>query len=330
MALTYNIQRQRRIVDGRYTAVTLLICSLLLWGAGALFYTASSGGSYSPEWAQGWLSAPDELLMGIIALLFYALSAFLLASYRVLEHRASWQPFMMLYLVAANFSIQADVMAALTQLLMVVALGLSLRIDHAADERGAIFSQFAFVTASSVLFPQFLLLLPLLFIYPAQCGRLSLKSFFAALLGIAMPVWIGAALLYIFPALHPMLDTLKLWLNDLLQTPSVVVTPSMLLRLCAEPLVTLPAIVHFLFTATVGRTHLRRRVAFFITVYVVLWLAGWLRPELFTLYFVWRLPIISLLAAYIFPALPAKTSNIYFIAAVLVWAASATLELWIA
>ena len=329
MALTYNIQRQRRIVDGRYTAVTLLICSLLLWGAGALFYTASSGGSYSPEWAQGWLSAPDELLMGIIALLFYALSAFLLASYRVLEHRASWQPFGMLFLVAANFSIQADVMAALTQLIMVIALGLSLRIDLAKDERGILFGQFAFVTSFSVLFPQFLLLLPLLLIYPAQYGKLSMKSFFSALLGVAAPVWVGAALLYLFPELLPLLDTMKHWLMDVLQTPSVVVTPSMLLRLCAEPAVALPAIVHFLFTATIGRTHLRRRMAFFVTVYVALWLAGWLRPELFTIYFVWRLPIISLLAAYIYPALPAKTSNIYIIATMLLWVASAMVELWI-
>jgi hypothetical protein len=310
--------------------VTLLICSLVLWGAGALFYTTSSQGHYSPEWTQGWLFAVDSLLLRFVALVLYALTAILLSCYLMFERRASWQPFIMLYLVAANFSIQADVMAALTQLLMVVALGLSLRIDHAVDERRVIFSQFAFVATSSVLFPQFLLLLPLLLIYPAQCGKLSPKTFFAALLGVAMPMWIGAALLYLFPALHPMLDTLKLWLNDLLQTPSVVVTPSMLLRLCAEPLVTLPAIVHFLFTATVGRTHLRRRVSFFIAIYVVLWLAGWLRPELFTLYFVWRLPIISLLAAYIFPALPMKTSNIYFIATMLLWAASAVVELWIA
>ena len=309
--------------------VALLICSLLLWGAGALFYTTSSDGLYSPEWTQGWLSAVDSLLMCVVAFLLYALTAILLSHYLLFERRASWQPFMMLYLVAANFSIQADVMAAFTLLLMVVALGLSLRIDHTNDGRGAIFSQFAFVATSSVLFPQFLLLLPMLLIYPAQCGRLSFKSFFAALLGVALPVWVGAALLYLFPSLHSMLDTLKLWLDSLLQTPNVVVTPSMLLRLCAEPLITLPAIVHFMFTATVGRTHLRRRVAFFISVYVVLWLAGWLQPELFTLYFVWRLPIISLLAAYIFPALPAKTSNVYLIATMLLWAASATVELWI-
>jgi hypothetical protein len=136
-------------------------------------------------------------------------------------------------------------------------------------------------------------------------------------------------LLYLFPELLPLLDTMKHWLMDVLQTPSVVVTPSMLLRLCAEPAVALPAIVHFLFTATIGRTHLRRRMAFFVTVYVALWLAGWLRPELFTIYFVWRLPIISLLAAYIYPALPAKTSNIYIIATMLLWVASAMVELWI-
>ena len=149
------------------------------------------------------------------------------------------------------------------------------------------------------------------------------------MLGVATPVWLVAALVYLFPQLQPMLDSSREQLVTLLQVPRVAVTPSMLLRQGAELAVTIPAIIHFCFTATVGRIYLRRRMIFGMALYAVLWLAGWLQPQLYSLYFIWRLPVMAMLAAYIFPALSPKTSNIYMLSTIILWAATAIVELWI-
>ena len=103
----------------------------------------------------------------------------------------------------------------------------------------------------------------------------------------------------------------------------------MLLLLVAEFAVAFPAMIHFFVTGSIGRTHLRRRMIFCIVSNVVLWIAGWLCPELLKLFFVWRLPAYSLLSAYIFSALPIKLSNVYIILSLLLWAASIVVGIWI-
>jgi hypothetical protein len=100
--------------------------------------------------------------------------------------------------------------------------------------------------------------------------------------------------------------------------------------LVVEFMVAIPAMVHFFVTASIGRTHLRRRMMFCIVTDVVLWLAGWLFPELLVLFFIWRLPVFSLLSAYLFSMLPPKTSNIYIVSSLLLWTTSMVIDfIWI-
>ena len=308
--------------------MTLLICSLIFWGAGALLGTGVPG-SMANEWMGGLLASLDTLLLRAASLLLFVVAASLAGSFMVPERRMTWQSMLMLWFAATTFGIQADVPAALTLLLFLVVIGLLYRCDEVVDVRRPLYCIFAIVTTISLFFPQFIILLPLLLLYPAASSKLTIKSFFATLLGVATPVWLVAALVYLFPQLQPMLDSSREQFVTLLQVPRVAVTPSMLLRQGAELAVTIPAIIHFCFTATVGRIYLRRRMIFGMALYAVLWLAGWLQPQLYSLYFIWRLPVMAMLAAYIFPALSPKTSNIYMLSTIILWAATAIVELWI-
>lgn len=328
LASTYNISHKRAIADGRYTAATLLICSLIFWGAGA-FFGIGVASVHASEWVDSQIDTVNTMLLRVAALVLYLFSAMLSGSYMVPEHRATWQPVVMLWVISTTFGIQCDAVAAFTLLLFVVAVWLLYRIDEVADVRHQLYTVFAIVATYTLLFPQFLLLLPFLFIYPTMCSKLNIRTFSAALLGMVTPLWVVGALLYLFPQLQPLFDGFKEHLSSFLQAPRVVVTPSMIVRLCAETAITIPAMVHFAVTATVGRIYLRRRMIFGMLLYVVLWLAGWLQPQLYTLLFIWRLPMIAMLAAYIFPALPVKTSNIYMLSTLLLWAVSAIIELWI-
>ena len=328
MVSTYKTSTKKRIADGRYTAAALFICSLIFWGAGALFGTESSV-AYVPTWAAGFLAGGNIYLLRFASLLFSLLAAMLMASYVILERRVSWQSCMLLFVAAMAFNVQADASAFFSMLLPVVVVGLLFRCDTSGDVVRTLFTLFSGTTAMALLFPQMLILLPLLLLYPAFSGKLSTRAFFAALLGIATPVWVVVALIYLFPSLAPLMDSPREALAALWLMPRVSLSPSMMLMLVAEFVVALPAMIHFFATASIGRAHLRRRMIFCIVLDVVLWLAGWLRPELLVLFFVWRLPIFSLLSAYFFSVLPSKISNVYIISSLFLWVASVVIEIWI-
>ncbi len=325
---TYRTSSQRRIADGRYIAPALFICSLIFWGAGALL-GADSSVAYVPTWATGWLADGNLYLLRFVSLLFSLLASVLMASYVVLERRVAWQSCMMMLVASMAFNVQSDASAFFSMLLPVAVIGLLFRCDTLSEVVHTLYTLFLVATAFALFFPQMFMMLPLLLLYPAFSGKLSAKAFFAALLGIATPLWIAAALIYLFPSLSPLLDSPCEALAALWQVPRVALSPAKLLLFVAEFVVVLPAMIHFFVTASIGRTHLRRRMIFCIVFDVVLWLAGWLRPELLMFFFVWRLPIYSLLSAYFFSVLPPKMSNVYIISSLLLWLAAYIVGIWI-
>lgn len=328
LASTYRTSAQKRIADGRYTAAALFICSLIFWGAGALFDTTVEA-KYLPTWVLQLFADCNVYLSRFVSLLFSLLTAFLMASYVILERRVSWQLSMLMFVTAAAFNVLPDASAFFTMLLPVVVMGLLFRCDASGNIVHELYALFAITASFALFFPQITILLPLLLLYPAMGGKLSPKAFFASLLGVATPLWVAVALIYLFPSLYSFADYLKVFFATLWQQPRVVLSPAMLLMFVAEFVVALPAMVHFFVTASIGRTYLRRRMIFCIVSNVVLWLAGWLLPEFLVLFFIWRLPVYSLLSAYVFSALPPKVSNVYIILSLLLWTISMVIGIWI-
>ena len=282
-----------------------------------------------PTWATGWLADGNPYLLRFASLLFSLLASVLMASYAVLERRVAWQSCMMMLVASMAFNVQSDASAFFSMVLPVVVIGLLFRCDTLNDVVHTLYTLFLVATALALIFPQLLIMLPLLLLYPAFSGKLSAKALLAALLGFATPLWIVAALVYLFPSLSPLLDSPREAVASLWQIPHVALSPAKMVLLVAEFVVALPAMIHFFVTASIGRTHLRRRMIFCIVLNVVLWLAGWLRPELLVFFFVWRLPIYSLLSAYFFSVIPPKMSNVYFISSLLLWLVADIVGIWI-
>ena len=282
-----------------------------------------------PTWATGWLADGSPYLLRFASLLFSLLASVLMASYAVLERRVAWQSCMMMLVASMAFNVQSDASAFFSMVLPVVVIGLLFRCDTLNDVVHTLYTLFLVATALALIFPQLLIMLPLLLLYPAFSGKLSAKAFLAALLGFATPLWIVVALVYLFPSLSPLIDSPREAVAALWQIPRVALSPAKMVLFVAEFVVALPAMIHFFVTASIGRTHLRRRMIFCIVLDVVLWLAGWLRPELLVFFFVWRLPIYSLLSAYFFSVLPPKMSNVYFISSLLLWLVADIVGIWI-
>ena len=178
MVSTYRTSSQRRIADGRYTAPALFICSLIFWGAGALF-GADSSVAYMPTWATGWLADGNPYLLRFASLLFSLLASVLMASYAVLERRVAWQSCMMMLVASMAFNVQSDASAFFSMVLPVVVIGLLFRCDTLNDVVHTLYTLFLVATALALIFPQLLIMLPLLLLYPASGGKLSTRAFFA-------------------------------------------------------------------------------------------------------------------------------------------------------
>ena len=282
-----------------------------------------------PTWATGWLADGSPYLLRFASLLFSLLASVLMASYAVLERRVAWQSCMMMLVASMAFNVQSDASAFFSMVLPVVVIGLLFRCDTLNNVVHTLYTLFLVATALALIFPQLLIMLPLLLLYPAFSGKLSAKAFLAALLGFATPLWIVVALVYLLPSLSPLIDSPLEAVAALWQIPRVALSPAKMVLLVVEFVVALPAMMHFFVTVSIGRTHLRRRMIFCIVLNVVLWLAGWLRPELLVFFFVWRLPIYSLLSAYFFSVLPPKMSNVYFISSLLLWLVADIVGIWI-
>lgn len=316
------------MADGRNVSLILLCASLIFWGAGC-FCDNVSVEMYIPYWVKGCLEQCNVLLLHGLSFVFYAFSAILMNTYVILERRVSWQPCMMLWMTAVCFCLQVAAISAFALLLLTAVIGLLFLGDRTADTGRFLYYLFAFVSLLSVFFPPFLLLLPVLYVYPVMNGKLTPKSFAASLLGIATPVWIIGGIIYVYPSLQVLLKTFELWISETLQMPQVALPSLMLLMICAELILAFSAVVHFFTSASIGKTRLRRRMMFCMMLFLYLWLLGWLQPELFMLFFIWRLPVVSLFAAYILSVLSAKVSNIYMLSLMFLWLAVAILNIWI-
>ena len=152
MVSTYRTSSQKRIADGRYTAVVLFICSLIFWGAGALFGTDFEA-KYVPTWASQWLSGSNDYLLRFVSLLSSLLAAFLTASYVILERRVSWQLSMLMLVSSVVVNVQPDASAFISMLLPVIVTGLLFRCDSSTDIRHELFALFAIFLQFSFFYP---------------------------------------------------------------------------------------------------------------------------------------------------------------------------------
>ena len=153
---TYRTSSQRRIADGRYTAPALFICSLIFWGAGALF-GADASVAYVPTWATGWLADGSPYLLRFASLLFSLLASVLMASYAVLERRVAWQSCMMMLVASMAFNVQSDASAFFSMVLPVVVIGLRFRCDTLNNVVHTLYTLFLVATALALISSAYLL-----------------------------------------------------------------------------------------------------------------------------------------------------------------------------
>lgn len=311
-------------MTGKYTPVTLLLLSLMVWGIGVFILPDTP----VAIWAGIELGAIGTLLSGVISLACTVMSAFLLSSLYISERRIHWLTTFYLWIAALSLFTHANVLWAVSGLIFMVFLTMLFVCQSVVWVEGLLFAAFATLGFASLLMPQFLLLLPLGITYMSMMNVMGVKRIMAAILGIVTPLWLVYGTVYVYQPADVLLIPLIAGIHSLMSVSFAEPLPIRLLLTFADLAVLLPAAVLFAGSPVPGKPILRRRLEFLMLTCVWLMLLSWLYGNDFGLFYVWRLPAIAILASYILTLKVNKATNVYFVFINLLWLAVAAFSIW--
>ena len=320
--MTYNRSLQGLFVTGKGTSLLLLLMSVALSVTG--FLLAPSKGELS---LGDYVLPLGSAVLFSVAFLCYIPAAFILGSIQMFEWRTNWLPALFVWLVALTVPLHGDILAALSTLLVLIAVALLLSCQPGALLERPVYTVFAIIGFSAFLLPQFLFLF-LPFMFGLVIGNVfSIKCAMAALLGLVTPFWFIYGIEYIYPGsvafFLPFDSVADLPLVLSLALP----TPERIAVLVMELMILLPFIVLFVSTRIPAKPILRRRILFVIVLDIYLMLLSWGYEDNFWIFYVWRLPALAVMVSYVFTAKQNKVMNIYFVFMNLVWISIAVLGL---
>ena len=315
---------QGRFVSGKHTPVILLLLSLVAWGVGVFAVPVVP----VQKWAGIDFCSTGALMANVVSLTCYVLSAFMLSSLYLSERRIHWLTALYIWIVSLSLFAHGNMVWAVSALLFMVLLTMLFMCQPASRIEGSLFAAFAVLGLASLLLPQFLLLLPLGVVYMLSVNIMSLKSFLAALLGFAAPFWLVYGTVYVYPSAEIILYPFNEGIDELLTLSVAEPRPIRLLLTLMELGIILPAAVLFVGSSVPGKPLLRRRLSFVMLTSVWLLILSWLYAGSFELFYMWRTPLIAIMASYLFTLKVTKVANIYIVFINILWLAVAAFSIW--
>ena len=315
---------QGRFVSGKHTPVILLLLSLVAWG-GAVFAVPVVP---VQKWAGIDFCSIGALMANVVSLTCYVLSAFMLSSLYLSERRIHWLTALYIWIVSLSLFAHGNMVWAVSALLFMVLLTMLFMCQPASRIEGSLFAAFSVLGLASLLLPQFLLLLPLGVVYMLSVNIMSPKWFMAALLGFAAPFWLVYGTVYVYPPAEIILHPFNEAIGGLLTLSVAEPRPIRLLLTLMELGIILPAIVLFVGSSVPGKPLLRRRLSFVMLTSVWLLILSWLYAGNFELFYMWRTPLIAIMASYLFTLKVTKVANIYIVFINILWLAVAAFSIW--
>ena len=296
----------------------MLSASLALWFIGAFIEIVG------PEHCG--VSLPEMIAGRCISLLSFIATAYLLNSIRLFERRAGWLLSLLMWLAALSWQMHDNSADAFSMLMVVVSLAVIFSCQQAAVE-SRIYTSSLIVGALSFLVPLSLWLLPLLFVFMFMTNMFTPKRMLAMLLGAITPFWLVYGTIYVYPEASVCADRLH---GFVINTHIFASTPSLghILSAVIDLLLLLPASVAFMTSSSPAKPMLRKRLQFMTLLGFYLVFLSFAYPSQEVL-LVWRIPVVAVMAAYLFSLKVTKVSNLYFIFMNIIWLAKAALSVWL-
>lgn len=303
---------QKRFVSGRYTPIFLTVAALLLWLVGCI-----PGVGVQCGWGERALS-----------LLFYAVSAFILNSFMIIEGRTTWLAALFLWLCSVSLTFDCDYLVAASLFLFMVSLVLLFRCSQGDGTQLRVYTAFAFSALSSFFIVQSLYLLPLFLLYVAMASSVSVRTLLAAMLGFLTPFWMIWGTLFVFPWLCPHGVSVFPSLQGLLHMPVVSLSLQTIAFSVMELFVIVPVAVLFIKTPVRGKPVMRRMFLFMVLANIYLWVLSWFVGDNSDILLAWRIPGIAVMSAYMFTLGMNRITGYYFVLLNILWIFVFLIELW--
>lgn len=307
---------QHAVVTGRLTLPATVAASFLLWLLFAAWKPVpAEADAYVfrrlfDEFVSGTLQGPLACLLAYAAVVYLLIE--LNNAYAVIRVRTSFQASLFCWLVVASSFLFVPGAGSVVSLCFVLALYFMFRSYQSSHAAEWAFGCMFFLGTSSLLFPAVFLLYPLFLLGLSLFRALHARSFWAGLLGWAVPYWFlwGHAFFHgqmaLFYAPFRELASFAPLFSVPLPLPVLAVALwAVLLLACSS--------IHYWFATYEDKIRSRAYLNFLILVGFALALLGLFQMQHAEMALQMLLPVAALLGAHLFSLLRTRFSNLLFV-----------------
>ena len=323
---------QNEVATGKLTLSVAVVLSILLWiGANLVRTIPISKTGYLLE--QEFLNRVSTgFLNNSLSFVSFALCGYLLIelnnAYSVIRIRTSLHVSIFCLLVAAFPFLHTLNNGCISGLLSTLSIYFLFRSYQCQQPVGYIYHALLFLGIGSLLFPQLLYFIPVLLLGAYKFKALTLRTFFAGIIGLSVPYWflLGHAFFYnemnLFYAPFIELGSFRPIDYSQVGLPVIVSVSFIILLLIVSS-------VHYMITSYQDKIRVRSYLNFLIyfAVFIIIFLC--LQPQYAETLLSLLLPITAFLAGHLFTLSNTKVSNLFFIFSILLLIAVTVLNLWI-
>lgn len=308
-------------MSGRFTSLILLGVSLFVWLVGALFDTPVNSTVFGFD--------TGNVMSRCITFVCFALSSLMLSQWYVFDRRIRWLMPLSFSLASVSLFVHGCVEYSISLLLQQYLICRLFECDPVDDNRYTIFSIFFLLGVAIMVFPQFVMLLPLSLIYLFMLSLAGVREILALLLGLLLPFWFFWGIGYIFPWVTEQMSPVSTLVGYVMSVGEGDFSLFEAVVGGVGLLVIIPFIAIFSGSSVPAKPVLRKRLRCLVLTILFLMSLSVLYDRDFTLYYIWSLPILSVMLAYIYTVNVSRFSRYYFIFINIIWLLMVPFSLWL-
>lgn len=295
------------VATGRFTLPVVILVCLFLW-------VLTSG-----EWQDA------------ISLLTCAATAYLLievnTAFALIRTRTAAHVSLYVFLTTICLFLHPLQLTTFVPLAFLISVSQLFRSYESANASESIFHAFLFIGIGSLMFPQLLYFVPPFYLSMISFRSLSLKSFFAGIIGLTVPYWFlfGYAFYY---------DQMDLFYRPMLEVIHFqpisyhVLELEQLISCGVVTLISLVSSVHYFNVSYLDKVRTRIFLFFLIAVEVWTYLLGILQPQHFNVLLQIQIITGSILTGHLFTLTRNRFTGIFFIITFVILIALTIYNLW--
>ncbi len=324
---------QYEIATGKFTLPVSIILSVMIWTVFFFFKPAVPAEDITSYPFREILSEllSDDWVRYLLTFLGYGLIGYLLIefnnAYAIIRIRTSLQTSIYCWLILSYPFLFIRSVGCILSLCLGATLYFLFRSYQKTQPVGTVFHAMLFLGLAGLLFPKILLLYPVLLLGTYKFKALTLRTFFAGLIGLSVPYWflLGHAFYYDRMSLFyaPFVD-----LTDFLPLFSTQVPLPLILFAAIVVLLLIVSSLHYALTSNEDKIRSRVYLNFLILLGFVIILLGILQMQYALIWLQMLLPLTALLTGHLFALSRTWLSNLFFIFSFIALCSSMCYNLW--